>query len=259
MPLIVKIFIWLCVAYVLLKLIVKLILKLITDSAEIGAKKGTWKVEVDQNGKKRYTKISSGFTFSDEGFNPDNISSPAKETPVQNKVLEPTQAKPKSNKHHAFAFNTYIAGISHKCSTKDIGAFLGTIKTEPSNPYDPNAIKVIRYDGKHLGYIPKDHTAQVHAMLKNSDNATELPCIGYIEEGYKYPLVSNLKVLAVSDNDALTYAVLEHTQEILLEKDDEDFIPMGVDIPGNTFEEKLKFLDEECDKIENYEETTINE
>jgi hypothetical protein len=63
-----------------------------------------------------------------------------------------------------------IAGITH-CENVDgyLGEFKGTLEAEPTNEYDPNAIKVLAADGHHVGYVPKDMTDEIR------DNVT-LPC-----------------------------------------------------------------------------------
>lgn len=63
-----------------------------------------------------------------------------------------------------------IAGITHGENVDDyLGEFKGTLEAEPTNEYDPNAIKVLAADGHHVGYVPKDMTSEIR------DNAT-LPC-----------------------------------------------------------------------------------
>lgn len=63
-----------------------------------------------------------------------------------------------------------IAGMSHHDNIDDyIGEFVGTLEAEPANPYDPNAIKVLAADGHHVGYVPKDITAEIREV-------TTLPC-----------------------------------------------------------------------------------
>ena len=69
-----------------------------------------------------------------------------------------------------------IAGISHRHNIdKYLGEFKGTLEAEPTNPYDTNAIKVLAPDGHHVGYVPKDMTAEVR---KNS--SLRCPCFCYI-------------------------------------------------------------------------------
>lgn len=63
-----------------------------------------------------------------------------------------------------------IAGMSHRDNIDDyLGEFKGTLEAEPTNDYDPNAIKVLAPDGHHVGYVPKDMTEEVHKY-------TTLPC-----------------------------------------------------------------------------------
>jgi hypothetical protein len=63
-----------------------------------------------------------------------------------------------------------IAGLKHRTGIDNyLGEFKGTLDAEPTNPYDPNAIKVLAPDGHHVGYVPKDLINQIR------DNA-ELPC-----------------------------------------------------------------------------------
>ena len=63
-----------------------------------------------------------------------------------------------------------IAGMSNRDNIDDyLGEFKGTLEAEPTNAYDPNAIKVLVPDGHHVGYVPKDMTSEIR------DNAT-LPC-----------------------------------------------------------------------------------
>jgi hypothetical protein len=49
------------------------------------------------------------------------------------------------------------------------------LEPEPSNPHDPNAIKVIAEDGHHVGYVPKDMTAQIRRYF-----TLPCPCYFYI-------------------------------------------------------------------------------
>lgn len=272
MPLIVKIFLILLGIYILFMLFAKLVFG---ASIKKGIKNKTVFIEEDRNGKKRYTWVNSGNIATGEGFDEHhivNVINPelkAKANSVKAKAKAKTREqdplksfKPTlvshSGKHEAATFDTYIAGVNHHCTAEDVGAFIGAVVPDPANAYDPNAVKVIRYDGKLVGFIPKDHALQIRLLLKTL-GTTELPCVGYIKEGYKYPFVSDLKIMSVSDEKALYYTIIDYTYDILLQEDDEDFIPMGVDIPGDSFEEKMKFLEEECDKIENYNEVSLRE
>jgi hypothetical protein len=66
-----------------------------------------------------------------------------------------------------------IAGMSHRDNIDGyLGELKGTLEAEPTNAYDPNAIKVLAPDGHHVGYVPKDMTAEVR-------NNFTLPCSCY--------------------------------------------------------------------------------
>ena len=55
-----------------------------------------------------------------------------------------------------------IAGMSYRDDIDDyLGEHIGTLEAEPTNPYDSNAIKILAEDGHHVGYVPKDMTAEV--------------------------------------------------------------------------------------------------
>lgn len=69
-----------------------------------------------------------------------------------------------------------IAGMSHRDNIDDyLGEFQGTLEAEPTNVYDPNAIKVLAADGNHVGYVPKNITAEVRA-----NTTLPCPCFCYI-------------------------------------------------------------------------------
>ena len=73
-----------------------------------------------------------------------------------------------------------IAGINHR---KDIGQYTGRVDCalvpEPTNEFDPYAIKVVAEDSHQLGYIPSDMTDFVRSMTAN-----EFPyrCTAFIDE-----------------------------------------------------------------------------
>ena len=69
-----------------------------------------------------------------------------------------------------------IAGLSYRDNIDNyLGEFKGSLVQEPTNAYDPNAIKVLAPDGHHVGYVPKDITSEVR------NNATlPCPCFFYI-------------------------------------------------------------------------------
>ena len=64
----------------------------------------------------------------------------------------------------------HIAGIEYRGNLDNyLGEFIGTFEAEPTNKYDQNAIKILAPDGHHVGYVPKDMTAEVRKV-------TNLPC-----------------------------------------------------------------------------------
>ena len=73
-----------------------------------------------------------------------------------------------------------IAGINHR---KNIDRYTGRVECalvpEPTNEYDPNAIKIVAEDSHHLGYIASGQTDFVRSLTAN-----EFPyrCIAFIEE-----------------------------------------------------------------------------
>lgn len=77
-----------------------------------------------------------------------------------------TEATAIMERHHT----AYIAGAkfrpqaeqAHLAGLPD-GAELD-LKPEPTNQYDPNAVQII-HDGHHVGYVPRDLSAEVTALL----------------------------------------------------------------------------------------------
>lgn len=73
-----------------------------------------------------------------------------------------------------------IAGINHRSG---IGKYAGRVECalvpEPTNEFDPNAIKVVAEDSHHLGYIPTEQTDFVRSLTAN-----EFPyhCTAFIDE-----------------------------------------------------------------------------
>ena len=72
-----------------------------------------------------------------------------------------------------------IAGINmHGFSVFDLGKFKGTAVAEPDNPYDPNAVAIIRDDRKKLGYIPQHRAEKIAAKLAKFGGS--VPCVGHV-------------------------------------------------------------------------------
>jgi len=61
-----------------------------------------------------------------------------------------------------------IAGINHR---KGIGAYTGkcecALVPEPTNEFDPEAIKIVAEDGHHLGYVAQHHTQMVRSWASH--------------------------------------------------------------------------------------------
>lgn len=69
-----------------------------------------------------------------------------------------------------------IAGIEYRDNIDEyLGESVGVLEAEPTNPYDPNAIKILTHDGNHVGYVPKDMTAEVRKVAN-----LPCPCFFYI-------------------------------------------------------------------------------
>lgn len=83
-----------------------------------------------------------------------------------------------------------IAGINHR---QGINRYIGRVECalvpEPTNKYDPEAIKIVAEDNHHLGYIPSDQTDFVRSLAAN-----EFPylCTAFIsqeedeDDGHKF-------------------------------------------------------------------------
>ncbi len=69
-----------------------------------------------------------------------------------------------------------IAGIEYRDNIDEyLGESVGVLEAEQTNPYDPNAIKILAHDGHHVGYVPKDMTAEVRKVAN-----LPCPCFLYI-------------------------------------------------------------------------------
>ena len=69
-----------------------------------------------------------------------------------------------------------IAGIEYRDNIDEyLGESVGVLEAEPTNHYDTNAIKILTHDGHHVGYVPKDMTAEVRKVAN-----LPCPCFFYI-------------------------------------------------------------------------------
>jgi Na+-transporting methylmalonyl-CoA/oxaloacetate decarboxylase gamma subunit len=73
-----------------------------------------------------------------------------------------------------------IAGINHR---QNIVRYKGrntiALVPEPSNEFDPDAIKVVAEDGHHMGYIHRDHTDMVRSWAHDK---FPFYCVAMIQE-----------------------------------------------------------------------------
>lgn len=65
---------------------------------------------------------------------------------------------------------TYVAGAKFRPQAEQVhlaglepGAPLA-LEPEPTNQYDPHAIKIV-HDGHHVGYVPRDLSQEVSALI----------------------------------------------------------------------------------------------
>lgn len=125
-------------------------------------------------------------------------------------------------------YYTRIAGAKYRNTAKDIGGFIGYVRSEPHNEHDPNAIAIYRNDGKHMGYIPKAEQ-ETYREWSCKDN---LPCVGYIVEGYDVEIFGKVKVI---DADKTT-TIIEMVEYIawMVNKHGKAFVPKGVRVDSPT-------------------------
>lgn len=62
-----------------------------------------------------------------------------------------------------------VAGMSFRQGMSRYKGFIdASLVPEPSNEFDPNAIKIVAIDRHHLGYIPADQTDFVRSLTRES-------------------------------------------------------------------------------------------
>lgn len=173
-----------------------------------------------------------------------------KTTVDESELAPPITSSPAANRKRKgkIEFETRIAGAPHHCNDSDIGGFLGYIQTEPSNPYDKNAIGVYRNDGKLLGYIPKNETTQV----KRWASQDSLPCIGYIMTG---DMVDYWGKITIIDADPhRTELELVRIALYMVHRDGIDILPPEFRIEGeeqpSTKKEWVAVLEERIKELE---------
>ena len=85
-----------------------------------------------------------------------------------------------------------IAGLTYHCTVLDRGPIVGYVKPDSTNPHDPRAQAVCRYDGKLLGYIPR--TQQDWYEDFNEDNVV-CPFVGEITVDRRGWMTGEIKVI----------------------------------------------------------------
>lgn len=78
-------------------------------------------------------------------------------------------------------FSTYIAGLSYY-NTTQVKPGPVQFEWEPTNKYDPHAIKVIQ-SGIHIGYVPRNMTIHIHKKCVGSIKKASPSDIGYERYG----------------------------------------------------------------------------
>ena len=73
-----------------------------------------------------------------------------------------------------------VAGINHREGIRRyMGRNMVALVPEPTNEFDPQAIKVVAEDGHHLGYVRRDQTEMVHSWARDQ---FPMYCVCRIEE-----------------------------------------------------------------------------
>jgi hypothetical protein len=69
-----------------------------------------------------------------------------------------------------------IAGITHgEHIDEHLGEFVAKLVTDPTNPYDANAIKIMTDNGHRIGFVPRDMTSTIRDFT-----TLPRPCYCYI-------------------------------------------------------------------------------
>lgn len=119
---------------------------------------------------------------------------------------QPTQEKNCIEPRKAVSRRFRIAGLSYRCTRKDIGIVMGKVGYDPSNEHDPNAIAIIanidQPNEKLLGFIKKEDQAHFGNLAYKEK---ELPFLGFIEdfenEEGKRMLFGKIRVYSGSESD----------------------------------------------------------
>lgn len=82
-------------------------------------------------------------------------------------------------------YRTKIAGINFRKGIKHMAHtyFDAMLYPDTKNEYDPNAIKIVSMDYKHLGYVPAIETSSVRSFIEDN---LPYPCRAFIGESSDY-------------------------------------------------------------------------
>ena len=91
--------------------------------------------------------------------------------------------------HYSRTF--FVAGTRfHQMKERDVAKRLaeGTglkLEQEPTNPYDPNAVKIL-YEDFMLGYVPKVHSSEVSAMMDVSNLKCKITSLDFTRPSWEW-------------------------------------------------------------------------
>ena len=127
--------------------------------------------------------------------------------------------------HPASAVNvweTKLAGIRYQCTKDDIGVVVFAVKPEKDNPYDQQAMAVIRDDGKMLGYIEKSEL-KTYNEWSRGEVCMGIGQINYYEERNK--LWGNLIIFGPDVDETETEGEIRRYLDWATEHYGADYIP----------------------------------
>lgn len=105
------------------------------------------------------------------------------------------EKKVKPGKGEGGSFYAKVAGITFNCSPSDVGIIRGTVRPEPTNAFDPDAMAIVSEAGRTLGYIGAYDLLEYRRWCR----LREFPFVGYIiYDGYTL----SGRILAINPDDA---------------------------------------------------------
>ena len=101
----------------------------------------------------------------------------------------------KPGKGEGGSFYAKVAGITFNCTPSDVGVIRGTVRPEPTNEFDPDAMAIVSESGRTLGYIGAYDLLEYRRWCR----LREFPFVGYIiYDGYTL----SGRILAINPDDA---------------------------------------------------------